>query len=399
VLAVETRFIEAALDAELESTLPPDLPIHRTKAIPHEWTRRLGWGSLARRAYGTLRRAGDALLARGRFDLVFFSTSQFGVLPLGPYWLRRHGVPYVLDLQDEWVSTYYKDHPKIRPPGGRCKYAISHWAARRQECAVVLRAAQIVSVSERYNANLLRRYPELPASRLHTLPFGGAESDFERLRKKPTPHYFFQSGRGVNWVYVGRGGPAMRHATAAFFAATRKALEAGMFRDNELRLHFIGTDYALGSSARSTFAPLAREFGLERIVTESTDRVPHFTALQCLLDADALIVPGSDDPGYTASKIHSYALARRPMLAIFHEESSCVTALRDLGAGTVVPFTSGETREALSERIHDAWFEPHAFARFWPADPDRLRLHSAATMTHRLAKIFQNACCTAAEKS
>jgi hypothetical protein len=31
VLAVETRFIEAALDAELESTLPPDLPIHRTR--------------------------------------------------------------------------------------------------------------------------------------------------------------------------------------------------------------------------------------------------------------------------------------------------------------------------------------------------------------------------------
>ena len=86
-------------------------------------------------------------------------------------------------------------------------------------------------------------------------------------------------------------------------------------------------------------------------MTETTDRLPYFEALQCLLDADALIVPGSDDPGYTASKIYPYILARKPLLAIFHEQSSVVDVLRKTKAGTVIPFRSGETPEAISARI------------------------------------------------
>jgi hypothetical protein len=49
--------------------------------------------------------------------------------------------------------------------------------------------------------------------------------------------------------------------------------------------------------------------------------------MQILLDSHALLVLGSESAHYTASKIFPYILANRPLLAVFHEESSVVRIL------------------------------------------------------------------------
>jgi glycosyltransferase involved in cell wall biosynthesis len=392
VLTVAPQFVEAPLDPDLAEALPPELIVHRVNALPQRWTRRLGWGSLAARAYPFLKRRGAELLAGGRFDLAFFSTSQFGVLSLAPVWKKKSGVPYVLDFHDEWVSDYYQRHRAVPPPGGALKYAVSHALARRQEGGVVRQAAQIVSVSERYNLNLRARHPELDDGKMHVLPFGGAETDFELFKTRRFAQTFFRPNAGINWVYVGRGGPAMRLAASAFFLALRRALAAGIVDKTNLRLHFIGTDYATGARARPTFAPIAREFGLESMVREETARVPHFTALQCLRDADAIIVPGSDDPGYTASKIFPCILARRPMLAIFHRDSSCIRILEETGAGTPVPFDAEDDSATLAARVYLRWFSARAFDRTPALSPRVFDPYSARAMTRRLAAVFNAAC-------
>jgi hypothetical protein len=391
VLTVRPEFVEAATDWELEATLPPGLRVHRVLAHSPRATRRFGWGSLARRAYTYIKERGDELLGDARFDLVFFSTSQFGVLPLGPYWRRRHGVPYVLDFHDEWAGDHHRRHPQGRPPGGRCKHAISHAFGRWQKRAVVREAAQIVSVSPRYNANLRAHYPKLDSVRLHVLPFGGAEADFERLKRRRIPHDLFQPGLGTNWVYVGRGGPTMHLAARAFFLALQRAVEAGTAPAG-LRLHFIGTDYAIGDRARPTFAPLAQELGLKIDLREQTARVPHFTALQCLLDADAILLFGSDDPGYSASKLVPCLLARRPLLGIFHESSNCVDIMRAAGAGTAVTFRTGEDLREISGRICHDWFASNQFAWRVGSPSAALAPYGAAAMTSQLAAVFAAAC-------
>jgi hypothetical protein len=392
VLTVAPKYVEAPLDPDLTAALPPDVIVHRVTALPQRWTRRAGWGSLSTRAWPFLKQRGTELLASGRFDLVFFSTSQFGVLPLGSGWKKNHGVPYVLDFHDEWVSDYYKRHREVRPPGGPIKYAISHALARRREGSTVREAAQIVSVSERYNVNLRARHPGMDPAKMHVLPFGGAEADFELLRTKRFAQEFFRPNSGTNWVYVGRGGPAMRLAASAFFLALRRALAAGIVDRANLRLHFIGTDYATGSRAQPTFAPLAREFGLESMVREETARVPHFTALQCLRDADALIVPGSDDPGYTASKIFPCILARRPLLAIFNRDSSCIRILEETGVGTPIPFGPEDDSATLAARVYLRWFSTRAFDRTPALSPRAFEPYSARAMTRRLAAVFNAAC-------
>src|SRR5260221_72781 len=138
----------------------------------------------------------------------------------------------------------------------------------------------------------------------------------------------------------------MGFALRAFFKALAAMVHKQPGLRQSLRLHFVGTDYAPAERAQKSVEPLAAEFGVADLVSEQPQRIPYFQALQCLLDADALIVPGSDDPGYTASKLYPYILARKPLLAVFHESSSVVSVLRATNAGTVVTFASEENLDS-----------------------------------------------------
>ncbi len=82
------------------------------------------------------------------------------------------------------------------------------------------------------------------------------------------------------------------------------------------------------------------ELGIADLVEEHPHRVAYFEALQILVDSDAILLFGSDDPSYTASKLYPCILAQKPILAIFHQQSSVVEILRHCHAGRVVTFDS-----------------------------------------------------------
>jgi hypothetical protein len=80
--------------------------------------------------------------------------------------------------------------------------------------------------------------------------------------------------------------------------------------------------------------------GIADLVEEHPHRIPYFEALQILVDSDGILLIGSDDPAYTASKLYPCILARKPIFAIFHQQSSVVNILRCSNAGRVATFTS-----------------------------------------------------------
>jgi hypothetical protein len=88
-------------------------------------------------------------------------------------------------------------------------------------------------------------------------------------------------------------------------------------------------------------------------VREQPARVPYFTGLQLLRDAQALVLPGSDDPQYTASKLYPYILARKPLLAVFHERSSVVEVLRQTRAGVCATFPAPDLSRQVYERLRE----------------------------------------------
>jgi Glycosyl transferase 4-like domain len=349
VLAVDPRFVEGFRDPVLLQTVPDDLPITRVAALPAGLTRRVGLGNLGLRAFVPLYVAGDRLLRTGRFDVAFFSTTIFPALNFGPAWKRRRGVPYVLDMQDPWVSDYYQ-RTGVRPPGGRLKYAFAQWLARRGEPRAIRGAARVISVSPDYPTALRSRYPDLPAEHFVVLPFGASERDAEFVASLGIRHSVFDAGDGlVNWTYLGRGGADMALALRGLFRALQR-VRATDSRANHLRLHFVGTSYARAGRGQPTVEPLARECGVADLVHEQTDRIPYLEGLALLRSSDAVLVIGSDDPGYSASKVYPCILAGRPLLALLHRDSLAGEVIRKCSAGTVVDFRSGAVPEEISQR-------------------------------------------------
>ncbi len=351
--------------------------------LSRRWDRLPGFGSLDARCHRALARAGSRLLRHRRFDLVYFSTTEFGSFRLGPLWKRRNGVPFVLDYQDPWVNDHYRLHPEIPPPGGRLKYAISDRLHRFHEPRVLRHAAGLTAVSAAYPAQLQERYPFAARVPSLVLPFPGSEEDFQRLDDIPASQLPFDPDDGlIHWVSIGRGGADLHNALSGLFTALARHAPAELTA--RLRLHFLGTSYAPAGQGIPTIAPLAERYGLGSIVHERTDRLPLSLTLATLKAADALLVLGSNDPGYTASKLYPYLLARRPLLAIMHAQSSVVDVIQRCGGACLATFDAHTTAAALAQQIQQGWLHQDRHTQLLPLDPVAFAPHTAAGQAAQL---------------
>lgn len=384
-LAVDTSLVEGGRDPLLLETVPDDADVRHVGALDYRWTRRFGLGSLALRSLPAYRSEGDRLLATGAYDLVYFSTTWFPVMVLGPYWKRRHGVPFVLDIQDPWHSDYYEGLPREKRP---TKYWFSYRLNKYTEPLAMRTADAIVSVSDTYCEDLCARYDNVRPEACTTIPFGGPAQDFEVLDRVDVANPIFDPDDGlVHAAYVGRGGSDMEIAARGFFGALRAGLDTRPDLFERVRIHLIGTSYADGGGP--TLAPHAAAYGVEDRVEEHPDRVPYFTALRLLRDADLLLIPGSDSPGYTASKLYPYILSRRPILAAFNADSSVVEVLRETGAGHVATFDRAGDAEGLADALLPAWTS--LLEAGCPAPPtawDAFEPYTAREMTRRQVAVF-----------
>ncbi len=386
VLCVAPEYVEGSIEQGLLATIPSDVEVIRVNAVPHQLTRRAGFAGLAFRAHRALRNEGDRLLRERKFDLVFFSTTEFGLIPLGRRWKKLFGVPYVVDLQDPWVNTHYEETGAV-PPGGRLKHRITQSVARLQEGPTLRDADQVVSVSAGYVSDLANRYANLDQSRFSVIPFGGSRLDLAAA--KNTQQTIFAPADGkLHWVYAGTAPPGIRLALTALLTALKRAFDEGILRRDSIRLHFIGTDYAPAALAKPRVAPIALSLGMDDVLIEHPARIPYLEVLRCLEDSDAALILGWNDPGYTASKLYPYILAEKPLLSILHEKSSANQVMRDTRAGVPVTFNENDTEDALSRRVFDGWFSGSRFALKPETIWTEFAPYTAESMTEKVVAVF-----------
>ncbi len=390
VLAVDPEYVEGTRDPLLEKTVPRDTPVFRTLGLPSELTRVAGLGSLAFRALAFLWNAGSRLL-RGepKFDLIFFSTTMFPTLVLGPLWKRKFGVSYIVDYQDPWISDYYTRTKQI-PPGGRVKYWFNGIFARLFEPRVVRAAAEFIVVSPRYTDEMLGAYPFLRREQFTTLPFGAPELDFELLDNLPV-----SASQGVGTksffdiAYVGAAGPFMATPLRLLFSGIAHSRKKNPSLWAEVRFKFIGTSYAPVGRAMKTVLPIAMECGVEDLVEENTDRLPYFDALKKIREADGLLIIGSESSDYSPSKIYPYILARRPTLAILHRKSPAVEVLRKCAAATILQFDdNADTRDSATESGLTEFISDVRSNRPPSVDWNAFSEYTAREMTKKLVTSF-----------
>lgn len=349
VITVDEKHYDVVKDELLMDSIPDDIKIHKVKALNKKFTSKFGLGSLALRSLWFIRQKGNELLAKSKFDLVYFSTTEFPVCILGAYWKRKYKIPYVIDMQDPWHTDYYKNKPKIERPK---KYWFSYRLHKYLEPIAMKHVDGIISVSDDYVRTLQERYTQLRAKPTSVITFGAFGTDFDIAKSHNQElSLTFQPSNKINLVYIGRGGFDMKPALSTLFGAFKQ----GMILQSELfdnvHMHFIGTSYAPKGQGIPTIIPVASEFDISAHVTEHTDRIGFYQSLKNMQHADGLIIIGSNEAAYTASKLYPYVLAKKQLFAVMHPESSGVKVIGDCNAGYLVPI--GETIEKATQALTD----------------------------------------------
>lgn len=330
VLTVNDPTPSAPLEPELLATVPAGVQVVRAHCCSRRWTRWFGVGNVALRSLPFLFVAGCRLLAGRQHDVVYFSTTMFIVLPFGRIWRRLYSVPYVIDLQDPWVSDYY-ERPGAPPPPGGWKYRLAHGLGRWLEHGTMERTAHLITVSTSYGESIRSRYPDLRDLPCTELPFGSPDPDLSHLRSTLARRPRLLPSGGFCLAFAGALGPGMLGPVEVLFAAMAALRREGI----ELSAHFFGTSYAPGSEARPVTPALAARHGLEDCVHESPERLPYFSALQITFEAGANLLFGSTDLAFTPSKILAVQAAGRPVLALAYTGSAMAARLAGLGLACI----------------------------------------------------------------
>ncbi len=380
VVTVDEQYAELSRDNLLLETIPKEIKVYKVKAYSKAITGKLGLGSIALRSLLFYRKEVNKLLKREKFDLVFFSTTQFPVFILGAYWKRKFNIPYVIDMQDPWHSEYYRDKPKDQQPA---KYWFSYRLNKYLEPKGVKKADGLISVSDNYIQDLKSRYPGIKDIPSATITFGAFEPDMNIAAAHKADFISLLDPAYKNIVYIGRGGYDMYKSISIVFKALKKALESDKDM-NKLRFYFIGTSYAPDGKGKKTIYPIAQEIGVEEQVTEITRRISFYHTLVTLQQADALFMPGSDDAKYTASKIYPYLSTQKPLLAMFNKLSPALQVLKEYGATNAFSYEDVMPEQIIAffKRIVDDDFTMQQYSTA------AIEKYSARQMTKEMCALF-----------
>ncbi len=394
VLTVQDAYQDGIREPDLMRTIPDDVRIAHTPALPRFFTRLLGIGNIGLRAWFHLFWRGARLLQKERFDLVFFSNTQFVTFTLGALWREFFGVPYVIDVQDPWRTDYYERPGSRRPPGG-WKYQFARVQARMLEGWVFSRASAVMSVSPSYCDDLRSHYPSFRRVPTEVIRFGASEPDLAIARQLPADPLFQRNHGEIHLLYTGASGPVMPHSLTVLFDGLRLYRERHPERAARLRMHFLGTSYVAPGKGVPSVMPVAESCGVADLVDEVPHRIGHLAALRMQEQADVLLLPGSSDLAYSPSKVYPYVLTGRPILGLVFRDSVMERLLDELSCAYMVRFHEHESKHEAHADL--ARFFDLALAGFPVGSlPDRNlehfnRTYLAGSLTHQQSKLFHRA--------
>lgn len=351
VLTVDPDDVAGTREDELLSTFRADTPVFHSKVLPRKLCAKLGLGSLGLRAWASIKNAGSRLLKQERFDLVYFSTTQFIIFTLGPIWQRKHGVPFVIDIQDPWRTDYYEQPGAPKPPGG-AKYLLARFLANTFEEPTYRQASGFVSVSERYLTDLGKKYAGLDQIPSEVIEFGGSLSDLRIAAGIPNgPNHPSKESGKIDIIYTGAAGPIMPDAVELLFESFAEFREVRLQEASRFRFHFIGTSYVEPGCGTPSILPLAFKHGISDHVFEIPHRIGHLESLSIQSGADVLFLGGSSDLAYSPSKIYPYYLSGRPILSLVFPGSVLESLLRRLNCPTLISIQTGKEREKSKQAL------------------------------------------------
>ena len=373
------------LDEQSANFFPTHIPCHEVPPPARSYLEKFGAKSMAWRALLPMYRRGSELLATGRFDLVYITTTVFNFFCLGRRWRQQFGVPYVLDFHDPW----YRPNQKITSTNHRFKARLGNQLSRYMESYAIRRANGLVAVSPDYLDELNRRYPAAQVfhdGHCAAIPFGVLPLDFELVRESPA------LGGGddkfCEIAYVGVGAEIMAKSFRRIADGMARLRQREPELVSRLRFRFSGTDGRWSEGQPKILLEQAEAAGIGDLVEENPRIIAYREATRRAVAADGLLVLGVDDPAYMPSKLFLYALTGKPLLACMHARSQVNDYFQRLPElGTLIHFDGPAENEATEDALLLNFLRQAAERKTFARENIRAEF-SAAAMARQHAELF-----------
>jgi hypothetical protein len=349
VLSVEEQYFEEQADTDFFQTFSDSFELSRVGARKVGKIRLIG--DIGLRAYKNLKKKALDILRNEEIDFIWIPIPSFYTALLGPYLFKKTGTPYGVDYIDPWVRDLTNQR--------NLRAILSQWIARILEPRVLKRVSLITGVSEAYYMPAIERNKLLdrkPTPVRHTaFPYGFDPSDHgikltsimlpwssENHEPRTTKHE-----PPVIWLYTGAFLPNSHLFLDALFRSI-----SGLREEREeiraIQFWFLGTGYY----PAKRITAYARDHGIEDQVFEIRERFPYLQTLNIQSAADTIMIIGSTEKHYTASKTYQSLLSKRPVFAMLHQESQALQVLEECKADTyTVRYRDGMEEQELMKQV------------------------------------------------
>jgi hypothetical protein len=374
------------LDDKSAGYFPTHIPSHEVPPPARSWIERFGAKSMAWRAFLPMYQRGCELLATGRFDLVYITTTVFNFFCLGRLWQRRCGLPYILDFHDPWFR------PKLNTASThhRFKAWLSNRLAIHMEAYAVKNASGLIAVSPDYLQELRRRYPSATTfqkGHFAAIPFGVLPLDFDLSRQQAEAKKDEREIREV--IYVGVGAEIMAKSFRRIADGLARLKQQQPELLSKIRIRLFGTDGRWKAGLAKILQEQAVVAGVGDLVAEDPRIIPYREAVGRAVAADGLLVLGVDDPAYMPSKLFLYAMTGKPLLACMHANSQVNDYFKRFPElGTIIHFSSTAETEIAEDAAMSAFLKQAVDRDHFPRENIQAGF-SASAMTRQHAKLFE----------
>ena len=335
VLTVDAQYYEEPLDPLLEKTVSKDIEVIYTKAYKVTQPRLIG--DIGLRAFPFLKKEALKICKERHIDFIWIPIPSFYTALLGRILHNKTKIPYGIDYIDPWVRDLTNQN--------NLRAKLSQVVARTLEPYAVRRTSLITGVSTPYYQPVLDRNFKIPPVHA-SMPYGFDPND-HKIELEELTYPWDDLPHCKPWIYAGAFLPNAHLFVEAFFK-TIAILKENNHWDAQIRLYFIGT----GPYLAKRITAYAQDYGLEGIVTEHRERYPFLKVLNFLAKADRVLLFGSTEKHYTASKTFQCLLSNRPVMAMLHAQSSAVEVFRVTSATKhLMTYKEGEGLNEIVKKL------------------------------------------------
>ena len=414
VLTVQEKYYEKPPDPDFYRAFADHFEVHRVQALPVTRPRIIG--DIGLRAFFSLKKAALKLLKTKSIDFIWIPIPSFYVANLGAILYNKFNIPYCIDYIDPWIRDI-SNRKNLRA-------IMSQAIARFLEPRALKKASLVTGVDYGYYKNALYRnfsadqivdindVPLHDEGKHFTLPqrmnsvndskavnsaikFTGVNTIFHGAMPygfDPDDHRITLENVAAPWkntdevyLYAGAFLPNSAYFIRLLFLALREIISGNGKYQNQ-KLYFVGT----GNYTHKSIESYAQEAQVSEYVTEIRGRYPFLQVLNFLSRASGVMVIGSTEEHYTASKVYQALMSKRPVFAVFHRNSSAAKVMRECKADQyLVRYSEDVTENDFYEQLKDTFLAFLHNKYEWQPDLNALEKYSARESARILAKGMQ----------